>query len=389
MGLPQAMPIKLPQAPQQYDKRDQDHTRRLIELLLAQTGLGISSLGQAITVTPASPRTWTPVSPIVASAVVVQVSNSACVQLLNPPTSGRNVVIYELWLAITGNQITQRMRMTSQPSNFSAGSPLPTMRMDERDATSVLATLKTNSAFAAFNTAQSQWNAQPLGNPSTTQYRPAAIISQSENGDQPIVLAPGQAIELTEGTTGAGPTFGAYIIWDEISTALALPATPIVDPGSYINAIMGGAFVATGNVNFAQLLNPSYSPKVLRVKSIRVWGDVSNTRMRMRKTREPLHVSANPTADVAKFADGTVSDSIYGQVNSSTAPLEGAGNQWLETDSFWFDKNGVVSGVGELHRVLPSLGAPIYLKPGSAIEIQPGDTVTNLFANFIWDEIDL
>ena len=152
---------------------------------------------------------------------------------------------------------------------------------------------------------------------------------------------------------------------------------------------MGGAFVATGNQNFVQLLNPSYSPKVLRVKSIRVWGDVSNTRMRIRKTREPLHVSANPTSNITKFADGTVADSIYGQVNSSTQPLEGTGAQWLEADSFWFDKDGVASGTGPLHTVLPSRGAPIYLKPGSAIEVMPGDTVTNLFADFIWDELDL
>jgi hypothetical protein len=377
MALPQAMPIKLPQAPQQYDKRDQDHTRRLIELLLAQTGLGISSLGEAITITPAVPRVWTPQSPIVASAVITMVSNSAAVQLLNPPTSQRNVVIYELWFAATGSQITQRMRMTSQPMNFSALSPLATMRMDERDATSVLATLKASSSVVAFATGQSQFLAQPLGNPSTTQYKPTAIISQSERGDQPIVLVPGQAVELTEGTTGAGPTFGAFIVWDEISTGVALPVASADDPRNYINAIMGGVFVGTGNVNFAQLLNPSYSPKVLRVKSIRVWGDVSNTRMRVRKTREPLHVSANPSADVTKFADGTVADSIYGQVNSSTQPLEGTGNQWLEADSFWFDKMGVVSGTGELQTVLASGGAPIYLKPGSAIEVQPGDTVTN------------
>jgi hypothetical protein len=168
---------------------------------------------------------------------------------------------------------------------------------------------------------------------------------------------------------------------------VALPVASADDPRNYINAIMGGVFVGTGNVNFAQLLNPSYSPKVLRVKSIRVWGDVSNTRMRVRKTREPLHVSANPSADVTKFADGTVADSIYGQVNSSTQPLEGTGNQWLEADSFWFDKMGVVSGTGELQTVLASGGAPIYLKPGSAIEVQPGDTVTNLFVDFIWDEV--
>lgn len=389
MALPQAMPIKLPQAPEKYDKRDQDHTRRLIELLLAQTGLGISSLGEAITVVPATPRIWTPVSPIVASAAIAMVSNSALIQLLNPPTSQRNIVIYELYCLATQNQITQRMRITSQPFNLSAVSPAPTMRLDERDATSVLGQLNATQGVTAFATGQSQWVDQPLGNPSTTQYRQIAILSQSELGDQPIMLVPGQAIEFTEGTTGAGPTFGLFAIWDEISTALPLPASAQDVPTNLINSIMGAAFVATGNRNFAQLLNPSYSPKVLRVKSIRVWGDVANTRALIRKTREPLHVSANPSASIVKHADGTSTDSIYGQVNSSTQPLEGTGAQWADTESFWADKFGVISGTGSLHQVLSPQGAPIYLKPGSAIEIQPGDTVTNLFANFIWDEIDL
>jgi hypothetical protein len=389
MALPQAMPIKLPQAPQQYDKRDQDHTRRLIELLLAQTGLGISSLGEAITVTPASPRVWTPQSPIIASTAIAMVTNSALIQLLNPPGSQRNIVIYELYCLATQSQITQRMRITSQPFNLSAVSPSPTMRMDERDATSVIGLLKATQGVSAFATGQSQWVDQPLGNPSTTQYKQIAIISQSELGDQPIVLAPGQAVEFTEGTTGTGPTFGLFVVWDEISTGVPLPVSNADNPTNIINAVMGSAFVATGNRNFAQLLNPSYSPKVLRVKSIRVWGDVSNTRCLIRKTREPLHVSANPSASIVKFADGTSADSIYGQVNSSTQPLEGTGAQWTEADSFWFDKFGVVSGTGALQQVLLPLNAPIFLKPGSAIEVQPGDTVTNLFANFIWDEIDL
>lgn len=387
--LPRAIPIKLPQAPEEYDKADQDRTRRLIETLLSSAGLSVSSLGTAITTGAHLGRVWTPQSPIIASAAVAMTSNSSLIQLANPATSQRNIIIYELYCLATQNQITQRMRITSQPFNLTAISPLATMRMDERDATSVLGTLKASSSVLAFPTGQAQWIDQPLGNTSPTVYKQIAIISQSELGDQPIVLRPGEAIEFTEGTTGAGPTFGLMAVWDELSTAIPLPRTTDNTPVNFIDAIMGAAFVAPGNFNFVQLLNPSYSPKVLRVKSIRLWGDVSNTRARVRKTREPLHVSANPSTSVVKFANGLSADSIYGQVNSSTQPLEGTGSLWTEADSFWFDKFGVTSATGALQQVLLPLSAPMYLKPGSAIEVQPGDASTNLFVNFVWDEVDL
>ena len=80
IGVTQATPLKLPEAPGKYDKRDQDHTRRLIEMAFGQFAASIQATSVAIQTPVVSPKDWVPVSPIMGEVLDLAVGTPTMYQ---------------------------------------------------------------------------------------------------------------------------------------------------------------------------------------------------------------------------------------------------------------------------------------------------------------------
>src|ERR1700752_4146200 len=116
ISITRAQPLKLPDAPPGDDKRDQDHTRRLIELAFGQFAAAIQQTSVQVAGTQPVPRLWTPSSPIIGQIVGLGVTTPAYFQLLNPVSAKKYVVIYRVapWGPDGPTTLAARWRITSQ-----------------------------------------------------------------------------------------------------------------------------------------------------------------------------------------------------------------------------------------------------------------------------------
>src|SRR6266487_1404644 len=394
IGVTQATPLKLPEAPGKYDKRDQDHTRRLIEMAFGQFAASIQATSVAIQTPVLSPKDWVPVSPIMGEVLDLPVATPTLYQLLNPVSAKKNVVIYRFAVVDPDNATAAdtRWRVTSSPVNLDLnGTPVAgtLVRMDETDATAITSSLrKVNMAVAlVLPAAAANGIYHPIntgGGAYNQRWQDEVISSMT----QPIVLAPGDALEMTNGDTGGTRTNGMFIVFDEIPLTSAMPSVNVTDPTRPISSIMGGIKVPFGNQALVQLLNPIISSKRLRVLATRFSNDSSATaRWRMRRTRSPLHMGGTIVQGLVRALDGRNKGSVSGILQGCSAPLEGTGFLFPETDCFYADRPGNVSTESNWTGPIQPFSSPIYLGPGMALELQAPDTSNDIYANFLWDEI--
>lgn len=235
-----ASPLKLPVAPEKYDKRDQDHTRRLIELALIQFGLQMQQSsggdpevggGQDQLTDPNAITEFATVSPVHGSVMTTGSATPSApfIQLKNPSNSGRIVLLYEV--QVSNDSVGGRVywRYTRTPTDLSGGGAAITTgfaeHRDENDVTAIFAELKgTTNALAYFaESTDSQFTSEMTqmgGNPEARET--IMIASNTYETDwfvpnlHPIILLPGMAWEMTATTTGAAIALRAFPLWDEI-----------------------------------------------------------------------------------------------------------------------------------------------------------------------------
>jgi len=398
ISVTRAQPLKLPDAPTGYDKRDQDHTRRLIELAFGQFAAAIQQTSVQVAGTKPVPQAWTPSSPIIGQIVGLGVTQPAYFQLLNPISAKKFVVIYRVapWGPDGATTLAARWRITSQPLNLDAqGSPVSgnLMRMDETDVTAITSSFRTVNTASTINPISTLPAAigavVPIAGPGVGTYNryldvDTEIISLDA---QPIVLAPGDAFEFENTDVGASRTNGLFVMFDEL-TGPTLTNVALNEVWRPISSIMGGVFTAAGNLATVQLLNPIISPNLLRVTGIRMLNSIAATaRCFMRRTSSPLHMGGTVSVGSVRRLDGRDHAPIYGIVQGCTQPVEGTGNLYPETVSFYADRPGLTSGEGLWTGPVRPFSAPIFLRPGSAIEMQAADTSSGLYGDFIWDEV--
>jgi hypothetical protein len=390
--LPRAIPIKLPQAPKEYDKGDQDRTRRLIETLLSSAGLSVSSLGQRVAGRQRLPQTWTPISPIHGTVLGISGANPILVQVLNPVSANKFVVIYVARVIKHNTNSASSAQITSSPRVIPGASNAGLAHLDERDSSTITTTLASQVA-------------NPSGAPGAAMFVENGIVPNGPYNEglqdirdshdlaeqQPIVLLPGQALEF--GTPGNnsdnGNGKGLYVVLDELAASAVLPHSTLDESNRPISSIMGGIASLIGSAARAtvQLLNPPTSNATLRVTEILFFTSGTSTRARARITTEPLHMGLTAQLGAPHRLNSSDTDPILGIVQASQAPSEGSDNLWDETQSFWYDKCSASAAVGPFTHILKPGAGPMFVRPGSAIEFQTGINSDLIYAVFIWDEI--
>jgi hypothetical protein len=395
IGVTQATPLKLPEAPGKYDKRDQDHTRRLIELAFGQFAASIQATSVAIQTPIVTPKDWVPVSPIMGEVVDLAVATPTFYQLLNPISAKKYVIVYRFSIEGPDSATSHDTlwRVTSSPVNLDAnGSPVAgtLVRMDENDVTAITSSLrKVNMAVTTVLPALAANGDYRPVNSSSAAYSSRFQDDIISPMTQPIVLAPGDALEMTNGDVGGVRTNGMMVVFDEIPLTSAFPAVNSSDTFRPISSVMSAVRVAAGNLATIQLLNPIISPKRLRVLVTRLTADGFSvtTRWRMRRTRTPLHMGGTIVTGALRAIDGRNKGPIYGILQACTAPAEGTGNLFPESDSFYFDRAGGQSAEANWTGPLEPFTGPIYLGAGMALELQSTDSTVGLYGNFLWDEV--
>lgn len=169
-------------------------------------GAGVPNLGDI-----RSPR-----SPIHGSVETNgSLNGPATIHLLNPVGSLRLVRLRKLQLWCSTGQVI-KVRRTSSPIDLAgAGSVLTDdtpVRLDERDATSILAEFRGTTftaGGATFTRAQSQWQF-----PITDQQGNGRFYYLTEE-DFPQSIREGSAVEIAVDANGAGTILRAHAVWDE------------------------------------------------------------------------------------------------------------------------------------------------------------------------------
>jgi hypothetical protein len=138
------------------------------------------------------------------------------IQLANPAGSGIYLVVYELMIGcLTASTGRARARRTASPLPPAATvTTAGVFRLDERDATAIVATLKgsTNTDTTAFTEALSFWFDRITKN-NDAGYQMTRLIQPLA---YPLIVAPGSALELMHVDTGTAVTLTAYMKWDEL-----------------------------------------------------------------------------------------------------------------------------------------------------------------------------
>ena len=404
MATTKASPLKLPIAPDQYDRRDQDHTRRLIELAFAQFGLSIQQVSSLVSVSvPNDLRNAT--SPIHGMhSVTAQAALSPMVRLRNPANSGVYVVVYEIAVSTKGTVASRgRIRMTADPTSATGNGALTTVwleRRDERNLVAIKSQLEGLDGVTAGNTfAESAafWY-DGLPTDTTSDYQYAHLIDPD---GVPLVIVPGEALEFMDADTGTGIQTRLRVVFDEFTPAqidLLLGSNNATYPRP---TQCYGTVRTAGSVNgvaFTQLLNPANSGKYYLIRRLRATGNQVTGYYRVRRTASPI----NPAGAGSTITTGSVFAKDRRGGYAVTAQLVGSTFAGVATgfgdaaSFFWRDRpttdfvQTVVIGKGSIARQMPSV-YPILLKPGSAIELQGTDTGagTSIAAHYEWDEVNI
>lgn len=391
-------PLKLPKAPDEYSERDQDHTRRLIELALIAYTQQLSGVIQDITTAAIFGKDFPPVSPIhgtVSSQGDVG-GTPAYAQLMNPAGSGKLVVIYELSCTQEGSANQQiRIRTSDAPATLGGVTTTGLLaHRNELDTATIVSTLKActipapNPPFVS--TDSSFWeNAEQPGSASAAN--PYPIIWP---GHHPIILLPGQALEVTEPLTGAAVRIGVYVCFDELPLS-AVVGTPL--PGDFTAPIAScWAGVRTnGSVNdapFIQFFNPG--PRYAKVTGLYVITDSTNFTS-VRRTAEPININgggATIVVAIPKRMDRGSIEPVYCTLKATN--ITSNANDFADASSpggsFWRDKGRAQSQGLPYNAIVGPFSEPIVVKPNSAIEVSVAATGAGLIAGalFMWDEVD-
>lgn len=390
----QATPIKLPEAPRGYSKEDQDRTRRIIELTLAQMGLSIQFISAP---PPATDLDFIPISPVHGTVNATGTGGPGdvpMIQLLNPKNSGTLLVVYDI-KAMQNSALDPanvRLRITTSPKTFDVVQLVSTLsHMDEHDTTAIVGVLTGGAMINnPFTDLQAQ-QATPFRQISSygSKYEMRAVHGW---GQMPIILLPGSAIELTDPRNASDGYMQTYMVWDEVPLSATLGSTPVVPLPAPRSAIFGGfqtgenVTSVSGQMMLTQLFNPG--PNILKVLAIGISSNQSGPTA-IRRTAEPTFLATWSQYSPSLRMDRRAVAPVTGILRFSTQ-----GGNPLFTDHFWREeKTGAAEPAMPFTAEPVRVGSfPIFIKPGSAIEVatvatssaQNGAPYTILF---LWDEI--
>ncbi|HZF73685.1 MAG TPA: hypothetical protein VEZ51_09655 [Gemmatimonadaceae bacterium] len=391
-------PLKLPKAPDEYSERDQDHTRRLIELALIAYTQQLAGVIKDVATQNVFGKDFPPVSPIhgQVSSLGDVGGTPAYARLLNPSDSGKLVVIYELWCSQEGNANQQiRIRTTDVPATLGGVTTTAVLaHRNELDVTAITSTLQgctivaPNPPFAT--TDASFWeNALSWNQPSALP--PNRIIWP---GHHPIILLPGQALEVTEPLTGAAVRISMYVCFDELPLAATIGTDLPLDTTAPISSCWSSIRQA-GSVNdggFIQFFNPG--PTYAKVTGLYVITDAVNVTS-VRRTAEPINVVgavATVSISVSKRMNRGSIEPIYALLKSTNL-TSNANDFATVTDqgaSFWRDKGRAQTQGLPYTAIVGPYSFPIIVKPNSAIEISVAGAGVGLTTGVLvmWDEVE-
>lgn len=391
----QASPLKLPKAPPRYSEEDQDRTRRLIELVMAQMGLSIQFLNVQ---PPPGDLDFIPASPIhgTVNALGTVGGNFPLIQLLNPLNSGKLLVVYNI-RAMQDSALTPanvRMRITTSPTTYGTVQLTSTLsHLDDSDTTTIVGVLRggVGVTTSTFTDLQSQ-QATPFRN--ITSYGGHYNMRDLHAyGQMPLILLPGAAIELTDARNASDGYIQSYMVWDEVNLSQVLGSTPAAPAFPLARSAIFGGFqtgegvlAVSGQMMLTQLFNPG--PNLLRVLAVGISANQSGPTA-IRRTSEPTTLATWSQYAPAIRMDRRSTGSVTALLRFSTQ-----GGSVLFTDHFWREEK-----VGSSEPAMPFTAEPvsvnsfpIIVKPGSAIEVatvatssaQNGAPYT---ITFLWDEI--
>lgn len=214
-----ASALKLPKTPTNWKdhERDEDHTRRLIELAFGQLSLMLQQAsGGDPKIGGAGAGGFFPKSGIFGEVKIVGASSKVpYIQLINPVSSGVLVKVYELYVSfplISANGFGD-MKRTSSPITLSSPTLANSIRLDEQDTTAIVGILQ--GAPDATTIGESNADAVAVGvQEGQAGMRPYPIRAPNT---APIVLEEGHAIEIAGRTTGTGDALRAWAVWDEVT----------------------------------------------------------------------------------------------------------------------------------------------------------------------------
>lgn len=210
-------PVILPEAFKQYSKEDEDRTRKMIEMVLRDLSAS-HNITNAIVQSGAVGGGPFPRSGIVGVVTTTgNASHPAFIQLLNPPSSGVNVVVYELSLSLIASSGTSHRIfgvVNASPTDLSAGTDTTAtpIRLDENDVTAIVAVLQgtSNVGVAIAENAAEFTVAPPVE--ASNGWAPSYVRTP---GSFPITLAPGSALEFATKENGVTSAMRMYAVWDE------------------------------------------------------------------------------------------------------------------------------------------------------------------------------
>lgn len=392
-------PLKLPKAPPGYSERDQDHTRRLIELALIAYTQQIAGVIEDITVAGEFGKDFPPVSPIHAGVGTFGDAGGfpPVIQLQNPVGSGKIMVVYEFYGSQDGSANQQiRLNITDNPAVDNAGviTTAVTARRDENDATAIVGTLKAftkmlpNPPFLTENA--NFW--ETVANTGATP--PGAQIPIVKPGTHPLVLLPGHTLQFTNPTASAASRVSAYAVWDELPLGDIIGTNIPTDPTRPIDSIWG-AVRTNGSVNgapFISLINPG--PKYMRVTGLYVLADGVPNFVGVRRTNQRILPGVGATTlngKVRRMNGGSIGQ-VTGQLLATNFTTNGDNFHTSVSpgSSFWRDKGRSVAAGLQYTPVIGPFGSPMIVKPNSAIEVSSAVNGVGLVigALFMWDEVD-
>lgn len=388
-------PLKLPKAPPGYSERDQDHTRRLIELALIAYTQQIAGVIDDVAAANIFGKDFPPVSPIMGCVGTFgDASNAPYILLQNPIGSNKLVVLYEIRLSQDGvsNQIV-RLRTTDAPATLGGTQTTGLLvHRNEDDVATIVSTLTgctTPTPSVPFGAPESSFS-EFITQAGQSGYGPAFPIVWP--GHHPVILLPGHALEMQHAQTGAATRMTAHVCFDELPLTTE-PGVPVpLDLTAPISSCWATLRQA-GSVNdggFIQFFNPG--PKFAKVTGLYVVTDTTQPTS-VRRTAEPI---AMPGAG-ATLNFGVAKRMNRASIEAITCQLRGAGLTVQANDfatassagpSFWRDKTGR-AGI-PYHAIVGPFSGPMVVKPGSAIEISVAGAGVGLTCSVMvmWDEVE-
>ncbi len=390
---PASIPIKLPEAPAAYDKEDQDRTRRLIERAFGQYGFGIARLGDMINPT-AQDQDFSPVSPIQGTVVALGTASFAAMcQLLNPAGSNKLVVVYHAEIDYDSGltPAANIMRVTENPVTIALGNTGFLQHCDERDTATITSTLLGGTGGINFVRGTGSWEmsiANRAARPAPD--RPYQIIRE---GEMPLILLPGQALEISNVRVATDSFQMLHVVFDELDLGASVGQNlaSFTGPRSSCVGFTETQDTISSLINtlmVVQLYNPG--PSLLKVTGLYLVPLTSATGVltRVRRTSEPLVLGGTVTTVPVRRLDRRSTVPVTAQLKISNN-----GGTVVFPNSFFFDLiNTGQSPLPWTVRIQNVFSAPIYVKPGSAIEVaaiaaSSAQGGCPMSVGFLWDEI--